>query len=470
MSALEFWLGSDMLKANNDGKALNDIRQVGKLIKASRENPQFVQQLRDAQERWKNLDPAVKAKLPPEAHQMPTQVQGLGDINSVVNPAGAMEDLRYKYPDNEDVQKASERFDTATRFQDPRAIDGVQQYADKYQEQNPAQADFANMAANQGMGDLAYKSAMDMSEGIGEAGSSRLSGSQGARLQWAKENPDAAAEIPKIVESFRGMLGNEFVDGALVLGKFDPIGSLEQIFMARRPTESRTATLRETQGLEGQMSATKAAGTVQGKEAAEQDILSGITVYGLEPIPGVRQDEALVRKVVGIKPDLDALEGLVGNLMGKYEKNGWQPLGKGAAEYEAITRQLQMLSKNQGFMNLGVLNGDDLRLLEEMISNPASFKDGALMARYGKDHMGVRLNSVKDLITMKADLTYNAHGLRRSKAGTMTPLGAPSKGESVGGNNAGSKTPTQISTAAEYDKLPSGAEYIDPNGKKRRKQ
>lgn len=273
--------------------------------------------------------------------------------------------------------------------------------------------------------------------------------SVGAALAFTEAHPELIAEGEAILDRLRGegKYGESLLQNVSANLRTDVRQALRDLAALQGKTESAVRTLWETIPGEEVKSRVKAGATVQGKEDAEQAILSGTTIQGFEPIPGVRQTEKSVDNVKTVKPQMDALKRSIDDLVSEYEKNGWQPIGPKSANYESKARLAQLLSKETALFNLGVLNGPDLDILEQVVSNPGGFKSGVAMARYGKDNYGIRLRNVQDLVDYKINKFYESNGLRPVKqipsggnasppaaqGGSTTPqnglTGAPSVGQ-----------------------------------------
>lgn len=176
---------------------------------------------------------------------------------------------------------------------------------------------------------------------------------------------------------------------------------------------------------ESTIAAAKAGASEKGREAAQQDILTGEMIPGLEPIPNVRQTEDSIKKVKEARPRWETIRTLTDKLVTDYDQNGFSPMGAKAADYQSTVQQLRLEAKEA--FNLGVLNGPDMSLLEQIINDPSSWKSGAQsLLRYGFDNIGTRLNNVKDLFESKEISFYRANGFRpKVDEGTSAPQPTP---------------------------------------------
>ena len=178
--------------AIKENEALNSISNIGKLIKAKQDNPKAIQMYLDAKSRMESLPPEKLAQLPEHARTLPTQMEGVGDMEKVANIGGEMEGLRYKFPDNKTVQAMGDRWDTATRFNDPDALKGIQQYADNNKDKHPVTSNFMNLTSNLGMGDIAFANANKLSQSQANESGGYGKSSVGAALEFTKSEEGQA--------------------------------------------------------------------------------------------------------------------------------------------------------------------------------------------------------------------------------------------------------------------------------------
>lgn len=109
-----------------------------------------------------------------------------------------------------------------------------------------------------------------------------------------------------------------------------------------------------------------------------------------------------------------------------------------------------MLQAKEAY-NLGVLNGPDFQILTSVVTDP---------------------RSLTGIVTSKEALDQQASELSRIMAGIgQTAATVRTRGQPYSAKPAGGKSPAvpKISGDAEFDALPSGAEFIAPDGSRRRK-
>jgi hypothetical protein len=256
-----------------------------------------------------------------------------------------------------------------------------------------------------------------------------------ARLNFTRQHPEMVDAALQTINSLRtnGKYDQWTLETLENLSKIDIVTATTRLNELLGKTAGAVRTLDET--LPGEIRktyATSAAG-VQGKESAEQGILTGTTIPGLKPIQGIRQTDKSIETVKTARPSIETLRKSTNDLINKYNEVGWKPIGKDAAELKQLVRIVQLFSKesSSGLFNLGVLNGPDLGLLEEIINNPGSFKDGAKMLRYGKEKYGATFQNFKDLVDYKTNLFYKTNGFQEDTsagavAGTTGNTNRPS--------------------------------------------
>lgn len=168
----------------------------------------------------------------------------------------------------------------------------------------------------------------------------------------------------------------------------------------------------------------------------------------LEPIPGgpatkdgSKMPAELQRMTIG----LNSLEtGLVAyeNLLKDFNPRSTDQLNmRKRAQIDSLVADLRMQSKEA--QALGALTGPDVAILDKALAEPTSVK-GALYGRGG----------------LTEQIAETRAAIQRRREG-ISSLGKPKEG---GG------PPKKISTDAEYNALPSGAEYVAPDGSVRRKK
>lgn len=156
--------------------------------------------------------------------------------------------------------------------------------------------------------------------------------------------------------------------------------------------------------------------------------------------------EAYSKQVSGITN----LNTAIDNYLAKLKNFGITDLASPDARADMGTAYNNMMLQAKEAYNLGVLNGPDYQILTDTITDPVSFKGG---------------------ITSNSAMAAQAEQLRtvmqRNAANLANVYKQPTPDVAKGGSAQGG--PRQIKDAAEYNALPSGAEYVDPNGVRRKK-
>jgi hypothetical protein len=244
--------------------------------------------------------------------------------------------------------------------------------------------------------------------------------------------------------------------------------------------------LTSQQQLEQRLSELKFAETVRSNKATEGLTARGQNITargqdltnarGLEEIAVKRQEVAM-----GGKPPpgyrwaadgrLEAIPGGPGDKLPEKQQNqviGTQNLSNAINEYRAQlkdygtfdnlkpdaraamgTKYNNMMLQAKEAYNLGVLNGPDLEILTSVITDPRSLK-GTVTSKAALDAQASELDRIMQ-------------GISAVSANRRPQDAAPSAAKP-----AGAKIPT-ISDDAGYNALPSGATFIGPDGKQRRK-
>ena len=130
-----------------------------------------------------------------------------------------------------------------------------------------------------------------------------------------------------------------------------------------------------------------------------------------------------------------------------FDNKGYKLTGDDAATYMSNVRYLQLIAKSEPVFNLGVIAGPDLMLLEQVIPNPSSLKEGLKSTFLGSAK--TKLEQFKNNLNNGATAQFRVHGFEPDV-------------------ELDSKIST-IKNDEEYNKLPSGTVFIAPNGKKMRK-
>lgn len=112
-----------------------------------------------------------------------------------------------------------------------------------------------------------------------------------------------------------------------------------------------------------------------------------------------------------------------------------------------------MLLQAKEAFNLGVLNGPDYEILQEVITSPTSLK-GGLTSKEALDAQAAKLDEIMGRVG--STITATQSGQQQPVATTAKAIPAP-KGSLV----------AQVKTDSDFEKLKSGTVFIDPNGKRR---
>lgn len=146
---------------------------------------------------------------------------------------------------------------------------------------------------------------------------------------------------------------------------------------------------------------------------------------------------------------MDSFQKGVVRLKGLVEKYGsTNMVGEGSAEAGTIASDLQLTLKD--LANLGVLSTSDEKFLVQQLSNPDSWKS---------------LRMTKEGAINQLDTTL-ARSIEKFQSGMASKGYTPTNDLKAGISQVG---PIKIKGDDEYNTLPSGSEFIAPDGTKRRK-
>lgn len=196
------------------------------------------------------------------------------------------------------------------------------------------------------------------------------------------------------------------------------------------------------------------------KPPAGQVEPGSVAIPGFTPQAGVQITKDSVRNLKGGAQAYDTIKEQIGRLRDIYAgkvdpKTGARTGGTGtemggekARQMASIMRQIQFTLKGPEFVNLGVLNGPDLALLDEMVANPTGFWNNAKAMVPGLgDPVEPSLKELENFIEGRFNSAIERNGFRR--AASTPPTAAAVK----------------VGTKAERDKLPPGTRYVGPDGK-----
>lgn len=143
-------------------------------------------------------------------------------------------------------------------------------------------------------------------------------------------------------------------------------------------------------------------------------------IPGFKPIDGIKITDDSVKKVKDAAPLISNMNNIVDTILSDIKAKGSKFTGDDAAKYNANVRYLQMLAKSEPVFNLGVITGPDLMLLEQIIPDPSSLKQGMKSTFLGSAEK--RLNEFKTNLNYGATEKFKANGFEREKpAKTVTP-------------------------------------------------
>lgn len=165
--------------------------------------------------------------------------------------------------------------------------------------------------------------------------------------------------------------------------------------------------------------APETAGTMAKSQAHEIGSAAGTTqanvnaIPGFKPIAGTQITDDSVKKVKAAAPIVKNMNTIVDGILNDFREKGYKFTGDDAAKYNANVRYLQMLAKSEPVFNLGVITGPDLMLLEQIIPDPASLKQGMKSTVLGS--VGKRLEEFKKNINAGAVQQYRVHGFEEEQ-------------------------------------------------------
>lgn len=154
---------------------------------------------------------------------------------------------------------------------------------------------------------------------------------------------------------------------------------------------------------------TKKAGEIGGSEGETESNLNAIP--GFKPIEGTKITNESVKKVKDAAPLINSMNKITDEILTDFKNKGYQFTGDDAAKYNANIRYLQMLAKSEPVFNLGVITGPDLMLLDQIIADPSSLKQGMKSTVLGS--VEKRLNEFKENVNTGAKEKYMAHGFEK---------------------------------------------------------
>lgn len=162
----------------------------------------------------------------------------------------------------------------------------------------------------------------------------------------------------------------------------------------------------------------------------------------------------------------------LGDLRNAYSKAGVIDRGKSmfgmTTSLNTAYNKAALMAKGEALFNLGVLNGPDLEVIRRVLPDPSTLKGSATDQK-----------AVEDAISQVETLVQDRITARMSQLG-MEPMDIRQYGRQIRAAGPGNPSPQSegdipqlrgdAAGKAAYDRLPPGAEYIAPDGSRRRKQ
>src|SRR6185369_10988024 len=111
-----------------------------------------------------------------------------------------------------------------------------------------------------------------------------------------------------------------------------------------------------------------------------------------------------------------------------------------------------LLAKGKALFELGVLNGKDLEVLQKALADPSTIRGGLAV---GSETRNKQIDDIVGIVKQKMDAARVNYG-----------GGAPKPGPPAGGVAApDTRSIPQPKSETEFNALPSGTVFIDPEGK-----
>jgi len=136
----------------------------------------------------------------------------------------------------------------------------------------------------------------------------------------------------------------------------------------------------------------------------------------LKPISNIAITKDSVKRVKEAYPMIKGVSNEINGLKDLYNKVGIELVGADAARLKSKVRKIQLQLKSKAFLDLGVLNGPDLDLLEEVVPDPSTLKAGAKKAAFGKVFEG-QLGELLDFVDSRGEMFYRANGFEADNKG-----------------------------------------------------
>lgn len=223
-----------------------------------------------------------------------------------------------------------------------------------------------------------------------------LGKTQTGKIEVAKAQAGIKAEQPKTV-----------VETQILEKKLENIRTPEQLadIAAQKQVTAQAAQLQK----------------VQDKEALKQARL-GRSVKGLEPIPGINITPDSVKKVKESFKSFKIINGLMQQMQSEFQRSGGEILpGKVKAKMQSITKDIQLELKE--LVNLGVLNGPDLVILQGQIPDPTglgvNIERGLAGIIGGGDPIQAKFDTFQGNLQRKLDANLEVNGFRIEEEDTI---------------------------------------------------
>lgn len=146
----------------------------------------------------------------------------------------------------------------------------------------------------------------------------------------------------------------------------------------------------------------------------EADEAQKVAIPGLDPMENVSITKESIKKVKEAAPMIEGVETELKNLKELYKKTGVKLVGKDAARLKSKVRKIQLQLKGKAFLDLGVLNGPDLDLLNEIVPDVTGLKAGAKKKAFG-DIFQAQLDELDQFIVDKKASFYRTNGFKEQQ-------------------------------------------------------
>jgi hypothetical protein len=156
---------------------------------------------------------------------------------------------------------------------------------------------------------------------------------------------------------------------------------------------------------------------------------SSVLIPGLTPIPGVQITKESVKNVKTGAQAYDTVKDQIKRMRDLYAQTGTEMGGEKARKLASMVRQIQLTLKGPEFLQLGVLAGPDMALLDEMVPNPTGFKDNikSMIPGLG-DPITPKLDELETFIDGRFQSALNRNGFQKAPETTgqsVTPKSDP---------------------------------------------